>query len=143
MSNGNGNGNGSSKTKTDIFQISADELQSRTAQKEAEHDDPCKKAVQILEAAVDRVLSSLGVNVEDVDTIHQQMDQLGIVMTENTEENTPKLNGFYIYLYRKEELIPYSWVGAARINHLGECFCDINYFNDNRLEEVGGVRLIK
>lgn len=139
----NGNGSGKTKTHTDVFQISADELQSRIAKKEAEHDEPCKKAVQILEAAVDKVLSSLGVNVELVDLIPAQMDQLGIVMTENTEENTPKLNGFYIYLYRNEELIPHSWVGAARINHLGECYADIHYFNDNRLEEVGGVRLIK
>jgi len=125
------------------FEISADELEHRMKLQDEFHNDPCRKAVKILEAAIDSVLKKLGVNVEDTETIPQQMDALGIVMTENTDERTPKLNGFFIFTTKGVDLIPYCWIGAARLEHDGKCYCDIQFFLDNRLEETGGVKIIK
>lgn len=129
------------------FEISTDELNARMEKQKEQRDEPVTKAVRILEAAVDKVLTKLGVNVDLVDSIPAQMDALGIVMTENTEELTPQLNGFFIYtskyyIMTEPDLIPYAWVGAARIGQDGRCFCDIQYFQDNRLEETGGIKLV-
>jgi hypothetical protein len=137
------------RVKTTRFDISADELNHRMELKKRLKDDPVQRAVSILEAAVDTVLRKLGVNIELGD-IPAQMDALGIIMTENTEIRTPQLNGFFIYVTRKSyalrnpepDLIPYAWVGSARLNSNGECFCDIHWFQENKLSETGGVKLV-
>lgn len=131
------------KDVKDIYSISADELNHRMDVYQRDKLDPCQRAVAVLESAVDKVLKGLGVNIDDAETIPQQMNDLGIIMTENTEEMTPQLNGFFIFLDRNGDLIPHSWVGAARLDSNGCCYCDIQYFMDNRLDEVGGVKLIK
>jgi hypothetical protein len=132
----------------DRFNISADELEARMQKQQELHNEPCQKAVMILEAALDKVLEKLGVNTTQVypdgsSTVADQMNALGIIMTENTDERSPQINGFFIFVTRNCDLIPYAWVGAARINHNGECFADIQWFVDNRLDETGGVKLIK
>lgn len=131
------------------FVISADELNHRMEQKKKLRDDPVQRAVGILEAAVDTVLRELGVNIELGD-IPAQMDALGIIMTENTNEQTPQLNGFFIYTTKRlfgpiepeVDIVPYAWVGSARLNSNGECFCDIQWFQKNKLSETGGVKLV-
>lgn len=125
------------------FEISADELEFRMLKQQEMHIEPGQKAVQILEAALDKVLTGLGVNVEDIASIPAQQEALGIIITENTDERAPQLNGFFIFVTRNGELIPHSWVGAARLDHDGKCYCDIQYFIDNRLEETGEVKIIK
>jgi hypothetical protein len=127
--------------REDRFSISQDELEARMAKKEAVQDEPVKKAVELLEAALERVLAKLGVNIEAGD-IPAQQDQLGIMITEETREEMAGINGFFIFVSRKGDLIPYGWVGAARLNTQGECFVDIQYFEDNRLEETGGIKVI-
>lgn len=135
------------RVKTDVFEISEDELNHRMEAKK-EHDEPMTQAVRILEAAVDKVLEKLGVNI-GLGDIPAQMDALGIIMSEHTEENAPQLNGFFVYVSRfvpsmqDWDIIPYAWVGAARVNSNGECFCDIQWFQDNRLDETGGIKIIK
>ncbi|HPE06270.1 MAG TPA: hypothetical protein PLW50_00960 [Smithellaceae bacterium] len=137
------------KVKQTRFDISADELNHRMELKKKLKDDPAHRAVEILEAAVDTVLTKLGVNIELGD-IPAQMDALGIVMTEHTDERAPQLNGFFIYVIRKSyalrnpepDLIPYAWVGSARLNSNGECFCDIHWFQENKLSETGGIKLV-
>jgi len=52
------------------------------------------------------------------------------------------INGFFIFQAQADDIIPYAWVGAARLNKEGECFVDIQYFQDNRLEERGGFKII-
>jgi len=126
--------------KEDRFAISQDELEARMAKKEAVQDEPVKKAVELLEAALERVLTKLGVDVEAGD-IPAQQDQLGITITEETREEMAGINGFFIFVSRKGDLIPYGWIGAARLNSVGECFVDIQYFEDDRLEETGGVKI--
>jgi hypothetical protein len=126
------------------FEISADELQHRMELQEKYRNEPCRQGTAILEAAIDSVLEKLGVNTKDSATVAVQMNTLGIVMTENTDERAPQLNGFFIFVLGKNpgDLIPYAWIGAARINSQGECYCDIQHFLDNRLEETGGVKII-
>ena len=126
----------------DRFSISADELEDRMQRQAKLHKEPIQRAVAILEMAVDTVLRKLGVNIELGD-IPAQMDQLGIIMTEETREDMAGLNGFFIFVSRNGDLIPHSWIGAAKLNSVGECNCEIHMFQDNRLLEIGGERLIK
>lgn len=129
------------------WEVSADELEHRIEQKQKLHDEPVSQAVAILESAVDKVLNTLGVDTTDEETIAQQMIDLDIIMIEHTDERAPQLNGFYIFtrkLLRSGEydIVPYSWVGAARLNSMGECFVDIQWYQKEQLTEVGGVRLV-
>jgi len=128
-------------TKTDRFAISQDELESRMIQKQREQEEPVQKAVALLEAALETVLMTLGVNIE-IGDIPAQQDALGIMITEETREELAGINGFFIFVTKKNDLVPYAWVGAARLNSVGECFVDIQYFQDNRLEETGGEKII-
>jgi uncharacterized linocin/CFP29 family protein len=125
------------------FEISADELEHRMKLHQEVTLDPGQKAVRILEAAIDKVLTKLGVDVTDPETIPAQQEALGIIITENTDERTPQINGFFIFAQKGKDLIPYAWVGAARLEHDGRCYCDIQYFMDNRLDETGGIKIIQ
>jgi hypothetical protein len=126
----------------DRFSISADELEHRMQLQQKYHDEPLQKAVQILEAALDKVLTKLGVVIEFGD-IPSQQDALGIIITEETREELAGINGFFIFLARKGDIIPYCWIGAAQLNNMGECSCQIHYFQDERLEVSGGVKIFK
>ena len=128
--------------KKDRFSLSEDELNHIMEQKKKLHDEPVQKAVALIEAAADKVLSTLGVDCSDPETIAFQMDNLGIIMTEHTDERAPQLNGFFIFKQVKSDIIPYAWVGATRVNSSGECFCDIQWFIDERLEETGGIKIV-
>ena len=130
------------KVKNDRFRISADELEHRMELKKKLSDDPIRKGVEILTAALYIVLSELGVDVSNEDTIAQQQIDLGITVWDHNTEDNPQLNGFFVHV-GGEEYIPYAWVGAARLNQLGECYCDIQRFQDETLLEVGGVRLVQ
>ena len=129
--------------KTTRFEISADELEARMQRQQEMHVEPIQKAVALLTAALEKVMKKLGVDTTLADeVVRAQQEFLGISVMENTEESQPQLNGFYVYV-GYDEFIPYCWIGAARLNSAGECFVDIQYFEDNRLEETGGLRLIK
>jgi len=129
------------KPKT-AFQISADELTSRMEKKALLHDEPCQKAVLLLEAALDKVLTKLGVNIEAGD-IPLQQEELGIIIVEEAREEMAGLQGFTVIVRRDGDLVPFAWIGSARLNHLGEGFVDIQFFQENRLDETGGIKLIK
>ena len=128
------------KTIKDRFNISQDELEHRQQMQEKHHNQPVQKAVAILEAAVDTVLKKLGVDVTR-DDVAQQMDLLGIIMVEEAREELAGINGFYIYQRKKADIVPVAWVGAAQLNSVGECSCQIHSFMDERLIEVGGGKL--
>lgn len=130
------------------FEVSADELQHRIEQKQKLQDEPVSQAVAILEAAVDKVLNTLGVDTTDDETVAQQMIDLDIIMMEHTDERAPQLNGFYIFTQKllrsgDYDIQPYAWIGSARLNSMGECFVDIQWYGKEQLTEFGGVRLIK
>ena len=128
---------------TTKFQISEDELHARMEKQKEIHLDPVRQATALLEAALDKVMVSLGVDVtQSPESIHMQQEFLGIEIMEHTDERAPKLNGFFVFVRKGEDLVPHSWIGAARINSSGECFVDIQTFEDNRLQETGGIKLI-
>jgi len=129
------------QTLKDRFNISVDELEYRMQMQKKYHNDPAKQAVAILDMALEKVLTKLGVNVTLGD-IPAQQDQLGIIVTEEIRNEMAGLQGFFVFVQRKGNIIPFAWVGAARLNSIGECFCDIHYFMDNRLVETGGIKLI-
>ena len=126
--------------KKDRFSISADELESRMLQKQKEHDEPIQKAVLLLETALEQVLIKLGVK-PDLGDIPAQQDALGIIITEETREEMAGINGFFVFISRYGDIIPFAWVGAARVSSAGECFVDIQYFQDDRLVETGGFKV--
>ena len=130
------------RTLKDRFSISADELEHRMQLQKKQHEEPVQKAVALLEAALDRVLTKLGVDVSDPDSIGQQQMDLGIMITEETRPEMAGLQGFFVFVSHNDDLVPYAWVGAARLNSVGECFVDIQYFQDQRLEETGGIKLV-
>jgi hypothetical protein len=131
------------EVKTTRFEISADELEARMQKQNVMRVEPVKQAVALLEAALGQVLTKLGVNInlESEDIIKAQQEFLGITIAEFTEEAYPQLLGFFVYT-GFDELIPYAWVGAARINSNGECFCDIQWFREEKLSETGGIKLV-
>jgi hypothetical protein len=129
------------------YEVSADELQHRMEQKQKLQDEPVTQAVAILETAIDKVLNTLGVNTADEETIVPQMIDLDIIMIEHTDERAPQLNGFYVFTRKllrngTYDIIPFAWIGSARLNSVGECFVDIQWYQKEQLTEVGGVRLV-
>lgn len=124
----------------DRFSISADELEHRMQKQVLEHDTPIKKAVGIIEAALETVLEKLGVDITG--DIPLQQEQLGIIITEETRPEMAGLNGFYVSVAREGDVVPFSWIGDAKLNSSGECSCEIHYFQDNKLDIVGGIRLL-
>lgn len=128
------------RTIKDRFSISADELQHRMELQQKYHVEPLQKAVFLLDTALERVLGKLGVMIE-AGHIPEQQEALGIIIQEETREEMAGLMGYFIHVRRRGEIIPYAWVGAARVNTQGECFVDIQYFQDNRLEETGGFKI--
>ena len=127
--------------------ISADELQHRMDEKNRLRDEPLTRAVALLESALDTVITSLGVNVNtDPQTLHMEMDLMGIMVIEHDEVSQPSANGFYVILRKTDrdgmfDYIPYAWVGGARVNSEGRCMVDIQWFGDERLTEIAGDRL--
>lgn len=130
------------RTIKDRFSISSDELEDRMQRQAKLHEEPIQRVVALLEAALDKVLVKLGVDVSDPDSIPAQQDALGIMITEETRPEMAGLQGFFVFVTHRHELIPYAWIGAARLNTIGECFVDIQYFQDQRLEETGGIKLV-
>jgi len=136
------------KTKKTCFKISADELEFIQKRKEKEHDEPIKQAVLLLEAGLDKVLTSLGVDVK-LGNIPEQQEALGILITEETREEMWGINGFFVFIQKIKvrgnevdpDIIPYAWVGAARVDPNGECYVDIHWFMDERLDETGGFKI--
>lgn len=125
------------------FEISDDELEHRMQLQARYHDEPVTKAVAVLTEALDTVMKSLGIDItKDNDHIRQQQDDLGITIWTEERPEMAGLQGFFVHI-GYSEYIPYAWVGAARLSSDGKCYCDIHYFNDERLVEMGGFKVIQ
>ena len=125
------------------FEISEDELHHRMELQHKLHDTPLQRAVAVLEEALDTVMKGLGIDItKDHDHIKQQQSDLGITIWSEEREEMAGLQGFFVHV-GYDKFIPYAWVGAARLASDGKCYCDIHYFNDERLVEVGGVKVIQ
>jgi len=128
----------------DRFHISRDELEARMDLQRREHDIPLTKAVKILDEARDKVMRSLGVDTEQPPEMLQlQQENLGIVVTQETRPEMAGLNGWFIYAPAKKKLTPIAWVGSAYLDSNGDCWCEIHWFQENRMEKYGGAKIIK
>lgn len=120
------------------YKLSEDALTYYQKQLE-KSQEPGKKAVEVLEAGINSVLAELGVNIDG--DIQQQQLELGILITENTDERTPQLNGFFIYQVRDGDIVPIAWVGSARLE-AGKAWIDIEWFTRNTRDAIGGIKLV-
>ena len=126
------------------FEISDDELMARMVKQQQYHDEPLTKAIAMLDEARDQVMRNLGVDTDQPPEILQaQQEDLGIIVTQEVREEMAGLIGWFIFVRKKDDIIPYAWVGGAQLDSMGVCKCEIHYFNDNRLVEVKGVKVIK
>jgi hypothetical protein len=135
---------GNDNSKKTIFTMSEDELMHNEEKRFKLGIEPVQKAVEILDRALCSVLKKLGVDTEkDDDDIRLQQELLGIVITEVPQDFAPGEEGFFVFRTVKSELTPYAYVGGARIDSLGICYCDIHWFDEERLDEVGGDKIFK
>jgi hypothetical protein len=127
------------EVKTTAFQISEDELTARMERQRKQHDEPLQKAAELLEAAIERVVVSLGVDItKDTESIHMQMDMLGISI--NTLGDYP---GVFVSLDKGDEFTPYAWISDAKLMSDGTYHYEIQWFKGNRMDEIGGIRLVQ
>jgi DNA replicative helicase MCM subunit Mcm2 (Cdc46/Mcm family) len=125
------------------YEISSDELNNRMERQARYHEEPVQRAVAVLEAALDSVMKKLGVDVDqDPENIQMQMDNLGIDVRSIDDPSMPKACGFYVFLIRGSDITPYAWIGDARLDQMGQCWCDIQWFREERLSETGGIKLL-
>lgn len=130
-----------SETLKDRYSISADELEARMQAQEKYHNTPVKRAVAVLEMALDKVMGGLGIYPELGD-VQAQQDALGIIVTEETREEMAGLQGFFVFISRNGDIIPYAWIGQAMLNSMGEVSCEIHMFQDERLVVVEGGKIL-
>jgi hypothetical protein len=125
------------------YEISSDELNNRMEKHQALHEEPIQRAVAVLEAALDSVMKKLGVDVDqDPENIQMQMDNLGIDVRSIDDPSMPKACGFYVFLIRGDDITPHSWIGDARLDQMGVCYANIQWFMEDRLTESGGVKIL-
>jgi len=118
------------------FEISEDELQHRQDLVEKYRDEPLRIATLTLEKALETVMKRLGVDVTG--NIPAQQAQLGIVIGEISQEDLAGINGFYVNVHNA----PYAYVGQAKLDSLGRVHVEIHWFKENKMDEVGGYKII-
>jgi hypothetical protein len=131
------------RTIKDRFSISQDELEDRMQRQQKYHEEPIQKAVRIMDQARDKVMRRLGVDTEQpVEILHLQQESLGILMIQETRPEMAGLNGWSIFAPKNNDLVPIAWVGAAYLDSNGDCWCEIHWLQENRMEKYGGTKLI-
>jgi hypothetical protein len=118
------------KKVTKWFEISEDELQHRMNKKAILKDEVCTKANEMVFAMLDNILKYLGMNV-NTDDLTTQKEILGVHIT--TLE-------FYPGIFVIKDMVPFAWVSDARINHLGEIYCEAHMFE---LDTMWGLKIGK
>lgn len=122
----------------DRYSVSADELEARMIKQQKLHDEPIQKAVAVLEEGLEKVIASLGVDITKGDeSIRMQQEFLGIEV--NTLDGYP---GVFVSVNRKGELVPYAWISDAILNSDGTYHYDIQWFQKDKLEEIGGIKIV-
>lgn len=125
--------------KPDKYHASLDELTHNEEMKVA-HDAPIKNVTELIEGALLRVLSALGVDTTQSDAVmkQQQMD-LGIVIAERGMEEMGTLAGFYVI----DDDIPVAIVRDAFMGSDGLAYVEIYWIQGDKAERFGGVRVIQ
>lgn len=134
------------------WEISIDELEDRMLTDKKRRIDPVSKMVKELFRSLDKVLSRLGVDPElETITIKEQCNALGIMLQSNNDPRTPQLHGIFVFVSKQRsvieldqtpDIIPYAWISAPAIQKSGRAKCQIQLFQDNRLEESAEVKIV-
>lgn len=121
--------------------ISRDELEYRQMLQDSLHVVPSRRAVEILDGRISKVLAKLGVDTtQNEESINFQMDILGIYINSVSESDSPKSAGIFISATINGELVPYAYISAAKIAD-GRYTFPIQYWTENILDEGVPERL--
>lgn len=125
------------------FEISTDELESRTLRYEIMHNEKISKANAMVFGALDRVLEQLGVVLTG--DIKEQQEFLGIDVVPLNEQWAENVRGMVVSKKGSDGLpVPYAWVSQAKIESSGDIFCEVHLFDKNILWEFHcGVNITK
>ncbi|MCK9566479.1 MAG: hypothetical protein M0Q43_10585 [Methanothrix sp.] len=128
---------------------SEDELVYRQMLYDQWKTKPSRKAVMILQDRIAEVLKKLGIDTDaEDDSIHMQMELLGVYINSLSEEDVPSAAGLYISASITGTLAPYAWISTAQVTKLGEYLFPIVYWgeeggrgerlDEGKLEKIGG-----
>lgn len=131
------------------WEISTDELENRMLQVGEQRTKPVAAAVKELYRSVDKVLKRLGADPDSTEmSLRDQCEMLGIKLQYNDDPRTPQLHGIFVFYYKhslvalEPDILPYAWVSAPKMKKSGKAFCEIQYFQDNKMEESGEVKIV-
>lgn len=136
------------------YEISDDELNGRMMAQRSQRIIPVSNALKEFDRAVEKFLRTLGVNPDLEESIGWQMEQLGIVRWENTDEKTPQLWGWFFAVMKKPlimvtmdpnefELEPVGWISAPKMRKDGSAYCEVQDWRKGTLTESQGVKIVK
>lgn len=137
---------------TKWYEVSDDELNNRMMALKSQRIDPVSSMVREFDRQVEKFLRELGVNPDLEESIGWQMEQLGIVRWENTDDKTPQLWGWYFAVMKKPaiyrmdgdfDLEPVGWVSAPKMRKDGTAYCEVQDWRRNKLTESDSVRIVK
>ena len=110
---------------------SEDELVYRQMLYDQWKTKPSRKAVMILQDRIAEVLKKLGIDTDaEDDSIHMQMELLGVYINSLSEEDVPSAAGLYISASITGTLAPYAWISTAQVTKLGEYLFPIVYWGE-------------
>ncbi len=130
---------------------SADELESIKRQHEELKIEPGRKAVKLLEIAIDKVLEVLGCDLTKDRRLQQVIHNIHMFDSKDLIENlmgmpeafTPQLRGFYIFQQLDEKtLVPVAVIGDAYVNKERKICVPINWVRENYVELVVGEKIV-
>ena len=119
-------------------EISADELHHRHELQNEYHEKPIRSVVELIESALRKVLKTLGIDVTQ-DTLANQQEALGIIITEQPPEEMGKLSGFYVIA----GAVPIAIIGDAYMAQDGLAWIDIHWIQKMYVEKFGGIRILQ
>jgi len=120
------------------YEISADELNNRMERQARFHEEPIQRAVAVLEAGLEKVIASLGVDMTKGDeSIRLQQELLGI--ENRTLEGYP---GVFVLVNKSGEPAPYAWISDAILRSDGTYHYEIHWFQKDKLEVMGGIKIL-
>ena len=139
--------------ETKWWQTSLDELEHRMDLQKKLRVDPTAEMNREFYRCVDRVLKRLGVDPDSEKySINEQCEELGIIMQGSDDDRAPQIRGIFIFALKKRlsvemrqdpDILPYAWVSAPKpVGRDGKSKCDIQYFQDNKMEESKGVKIV-
>lgn len=134
------------------WQISLDELEHRMNYQKQHRLDPVSEMNKEFYRCVDRVLRRLGVDTESEKySINEQCEALGIIMQGSDDDRAPQIRGIFIFALKKRlsvemrqepDIVPYAWVSAPKMQRNGKAKCEIQYFQDNKMDEGNEVKIV-